>query len=123
MLKLDQNYVYVKVYTNRFELHDIKSAKHIRVDAMPAFTTRNQLIAEYSVAEDTLKNGMKKLYANKLFTPSPLVVIQPMEKIKSGLSEVEERVLNELATSAGARKVVVWVGNKLSNREIIQKFK
>ncbi len=123
MFKLDQNYVYVKVYANRFEIHDIKTAKHIRVDAMPAFTKGRQLIAQYSVAEDTLRNGMRKLFANRLFTPSPLMVIQPMEKTNGGLSEVEERVLRELAASAGARKVVVWVGNKLTNREVIHKFK
>ncbi len=123
MFKLDQNYVYVKIYANRFEIHDIKTAKHIRVDAMPEFTTGRQLIAEYSIAEDTLRNGMKKLFAKRLFTPHPLMLIQPMEKINSGISEVEERVLHELAISAGARKVVVWVGNKLTNREVIHKFK
>lgn len=123
MFKLDQNYVYVKVYANRFELHDIKTARHIRVDAIPNFTTARQLIGDYSVAENTLREGMKKLYTKRLFAPSPLMVIQPMEKTKGGLSEVEERVLHELGFSAGARKTVVWIGNKLTNREVIHKFK
>lgn len=51
------------------------------------------------------------------------MVIQPMEKTNGGLSEVEERILRELAISAGARKVVIWVGNKLTNRVVIHKFK
>lgn len=54
------------------------------------------------------------------YPPPPLVVIQPLEMIEDGLSEVEERVLREVAASAGARKVVVWVGHELSDAEVMR---
>jgi len=41
--------------------------------------------------------------------------------IEGGLSQVEERVLRELAAGAGARKVFVWVGHELSDQEVIQR--
>jgi len=41
---------------------------------------------------------------------------------EGGLSEVEERVLRELAMCAGASKVVVWVGHELSDAEVKEKL-
>lgn len=46
-----------------------------------------------------------------------------MERCEGGLSQVEERVLHELAAGAGARKVVVWVGAELSDGEVLAKLK
>ena len=42
-----------------------------------------------------------------------------MEMIDGGLSQVEERAFIELATGAGARKVVLWIGHELSDQEVI----
>ena len=42
--------------------------------------------------------------------------------IEGRLSEVEERVLRELAMGAGASKVVVWVGHELSDAEVQEKL-
>ena len=50
-----------------------------------------------------------------------LTTFQPMEKTVGGLSQVEERVLHELALGAGARRAVVWVGQALSDREVSEK--
>jgi hypothetical protein len=41
---------------------------------------------------------------------------------EGGLSEVEERVLKEVAIGAGASKVVVWVGRELSDGEVREKL-
>jgi rod shape-determining protein MreB len=46
-----------------------------------------------------------------------------MEKIDGGLSQVEDRVLKDLALSLGAQKVVVWIGHELSDNEVKQKVK
>jgi hypothetical protein len=49
------------------------------------------------------------------------MLILPMEKTEGGLSQVEERVLQELALGAGARRALVWVGQELSDQELRQK--
>jgi len=50
------------------------------------------------------------------------VLIQPLELIDGGLSEIEARILHELAIGSGASKVVVWVGAELSDTEVKQKL-
>ena len=59
---------------------------------------------------------------SKIFAVSPQVLIQPLEMLEGGLSEVEERVLKEIAIGAGASKVVVWVGRELSDAEVREKL-
>ncbi|MEZ5593674.1 MAG: hypothetical protein R3F53_24390 [Gammaproteobacteria bacterium] len=119
--KLFANTVYVKVFPNRFELKHIEPGRsEVEVSSEP-FTTARLLVGKFSVAECVLKRGMKRLHEKRWFSPSPIVVIQPMEKTDNGLSEVEERVLLELAAGAGARKVSIWVGNELSDDEVTEK--
>lgn len=72
-------------------------------------------MGSFSIAEDVLKRGMKRLHEKSWFAPSPIVVIQPMEKTEKSLSEVEVPVLMELAAAAGARRVTVWLGYELSD--------
>lgn len=87
------------------------------------FTTKRLLVGEFSPAQECLKEGFKKLHEGRWFAPSPAVLIQPMEMIEDGLSEVEERALKELATGAGAREAIVWIGRELSDAEVVNKVK
>ena len=119
--KLFANTVYVKVFPNRFELKHIESGRSEVEVSSESFTTARLLVGKFSIAERVLKRGMKRLHEKRWFSPSPIVVIQPMEKTDNGLSEVEERVLLELAAGAGARKVSIWVGNELSDDEVTEK--
>lgn len=85
------------------------------------FTTERLLIGEFSEAESALKEGMKKLHYGRWAATSPIVVIHPMDKTNGGLSQVEERVLQEVAAGAGARKAYIWVGHELSKEEVLEK--
>jgi rod shape-determining protein MreB len=49
--------------------------------------------------------------------------MHPLEMTEGGLSEIEKRILNELAIGAGAMKVVVWVGPELSDTEVREKVR
>ena len=116
--------VYVKVYENRFVVKLIGSEQApVTLMSHEKFTTTRLLVGEFAIAEKLLTKGIKDLFQNSLFPPSPLVVIQPMEKTEEGLSQVEERILKELAAGAGARQVVVWVGDELSDDQVIQQTK
>lgn len=120
---LAANTVYVKVFPNRFEIKHIESGNlQMEVSGEP-FTTERLLVGNFTAASDALKRGMKRLYQKKVFAPSLVVVIQPMQKTEKGLSEVEERVFRELAADAGARKVFVWVGHNLLDTEVSQMAK
>ena len=110
--------VYVKVYENRFVLKLLADGETpITVVSAEPFTTKRLLVGQFMTAERTLKKGFKDIFSSRWFLPGPSVVIHPIEKVEGGLSEVEERVLRELAVSAGANKVTVWVGHELSDAE------
>jgi len=120
-MKLLTGVVYVKVSKNQFRVRHVVDNKEIVVSAIEPFTTTRLLVGEFAVAEKYLKDGIKKLHEGRWFAASPVIIIQPLEMIEGGLSQVEERVLRELAAGAGARKVFVWVGHELSDQEVIQR--
>jgi len=118
ILSFPSNNVYVKVFKDRFVLRRLKDgAPAVTVTADAPFTTRRLLVGQFAAAERSLKRGLTELFAGSWFSPSPVVVIQPMEMIEGGLSEIEDRALRELVMGAGARKVVIWIGHELSDFE------
>lgn len=120
--RLFEKSVYVKVFTDRIVLKLLADGeKPLTVIAPKSFTTKRLLVGDFTIAEATLKNGLKKLFERHWFAPSPALVIHPMERVEEGLSPVEERILSELGLAAGARKVCVWVGHELSDEEARQR--
>jgi len=114
--------VYIKVYENRFVLKLLEEgSKPITIAPASPFSTARLLVGQFSAAEQALKLALKAMFAGRWFAPSPVVVIQPMEKIDGGLAEVEKRALHELALGAGARQAVVWVGHELSDTEVMRR--
>ena len=110
--------VYVKVFENRFVLKLLEDGeKPVTVIAPKPFTTKRLLVGDFTMAEVTLKNGLKKLLEGRWFAASPAMVIHPMEMVDGGLSQVEERIFQELGAGSGAHKVRVWVGHELSDEE------
>ena len=114
------NDLYIKVYKNTFEGKNLSTASQWQ-RCMPEspFTTARLLVGTFSAAEPSLSKLVKALLPKGILKRSPRIVIQPMEMVEGGLSEVEERLLKELALSAGAFKVVLHCGNELSDEEAI----
>ncbi len=114
--------LYVRVRRNKFRVRNIELEAETTFDAQPPFTTARLLIGEFLAAENLLKRAVKETSKGGIFAAAPQVLIQPLEMIEGGLSEVEERVLREVAKGAGASKVVVWVGHELSDAEVREKL-
>jgi hypothetical protein len=115
--------VYVRVRRNAFRVRDTKSGAEKTVTSSAPFTTNRLLIGQFTAAAQVLKDALKQLLSAGLFTPSPSIVIHPLEMTEGGLSEIEERVFREVAIEAGANKVVVWVGHELSDPEVVEKLR
>lgn len=77
------------------------------------FLHPRQLIANFQKAEKILQHAVRMACGKKLFSPSPRIVLQPMEKLEGGLTEIEIRAFRELCLGAGAREVVIYVGSPL----------
>jgi hypothetical protein len=119
--QLIKSTLYVKVFRNRLQVRQIEAGREETRSATEPFTTKRLLIGQFNAAEALLNTIIKELYKDHWLKPSPVVVIQPMEMIEGGLSEVEHRVLMEVSSGAGARKVTVWTGDVLSDQQVLEK--
>ena len=72
------------------------------------------LLADFTVAEQTLKQFLKQLLPHAWLAPSPVIVLHPQAVLEGGLTQIEIRAFVELGLGAGARKVFVWEGQELS---------
>lgn len=115
--------LYVRVSRNLVRVRQLESRREAAVSARAPFTTRRLLIGNLTSAEETLDEALQKVLKGRWYPPPPVVVMHPLELVEDGLSEVEERVLRELAASASARRVVIWVGHELSDAEVMRRAK
>lgn len=92
--------------------------RQLNVTVANGFKHPRTLIADFAVAEQTLKYFLKLVLPKTLFAVSPFVVIHPQAMLEGGLTQVEIRALAELGFSVGARKVFVWEGPELSKEEL-----
>lgn len=82
------------------------------------FSHPRLLINGFQKAEKVLQHGIKAVCKNKLFPPSPIVVMHPMEKLEGGITDVECRMFRELALGGGARAVYLHIGQELSSESL-----
>lgn len=114
--------LYVQVFENLLQVRDIDELRSFQKSANPPFSHPRMLVGDFAAAEACLKSAISEALGNNIFLARPWVLIHPKEKIEGGLSPVEERVFLELAQSAGAAKVMVWVGHPLSDSEITDRL-
>lgn len=86
----------------------------VGVEVVNPFSHPRLLIANFARAEKVMAFAIKQVCRGRLFTASPKVVLQPMEKLEGGITDVEVRAFRELCLGAGAREVVVYVGAPLT---------
>ncbi len=119
MLKGLGNTLYVQIRADRMRFRCLESGESLELAAPAPFTHERLLVGSFTRAQTLFIEGTRR--ARRAFLP-PTVVVHPLEKVEGGLSEVEERVLQELALGAGARRAVVWVGKELGDGEIREKL-
>lgn len=113
--------LYVKVRKDVLEAKNLSFDEGWQTMHPPQpFTTERLLVGKFSVAEPALTHLITTVAPRSFIKQSIRVVLQPMECIEGGLSEVEERLLKELALSAGAFKVVIHTGPELSDQQAKQ---
>ncbi len=94
------------------------SRKGESFDLVNGFEHPRVLIDDFDAAEKALQYFMKTLLPRRWWKAAPVVVVHPQEALTGGLSELERRALQELASSAGAREAHVWCGHELTDREL-----
>ena len=114
-----ENTIYIRLNRNKVTIRHIETKKQVVIIPKKSFTTERLLIGDFSNAENAIKDGIRKLYTRKWFSPSPKMLIQQLEMNEGGLSEVENRILKEVSIAVGARNSVVWDGDELTDKEVL----
>lgn len=113
------NELYLKISKNRFEVKNVSvdNAWHSVEATDTPFTTERLLVGTFSAATPLLARLIDKAVPRSFIRRSPAVIIHPMEMVAGGLSEVEVKVFEELVLGAGAYRVVIHLGDELTNHE------
>lgn len=107
---------YVQIKKNSLTLRCAHTGKSIVLDTTTPFSTKRLLIGEFTVAENLLKQAFTQFPKSLI---APIAVIHPLELVDEKLSEVEEKIFKEVALSAGAKEVKLWVGENLTDQELL----
>lgn len=103
---------YVQVFRNRMVVSIPE--RDIRVEGLGDFSHPRMLVGKFPEAEQLLARLLQDAYGKSLLSPRPVVTVHPKEMLEGGLTDIEERVMKELALGAGAREAKVWLGEDLA---------
>ncbi|WP_227554707.1 rod shape-determining protein [Acinetobacter baumannii] len=119
-LKQNPKAIWVHFYKNRMDLmSEDGTVKATEIPQIP-YDHPRMILADFESATTTLKALMRH-YSNGLsflrFT-APTAIVQIMEPIQSGLTQLEIRAFKELFFDAGAREVRLYDldGNSVGNK-------
>lgn len=79
------------------------------------FSHPRMFVASFELAEKLLQYGISHLHTSG-FRAAPRVIVHQLEKTEGGLTDIEDRVLRELALGAGAREVVIYLGPRINTQ-------
>ena len=77
------------------------------------------LVSDFTVAQQLLKEVVRRLNGDAFFTFAPFIVIHPLGSPAGGFTQVENRAFHEMALGAGASEVKVWNGRLLTDQEVL----
>ncbi|AMK78217.1 MULTISPECIES: rod shape-determining protein [Methylomonas] len=79
------------------------------------------LLADFTIAEQTLKHLIKQAMPSAFFVARPVVVEHPLKMLEGGLTQIEIRAFAELTSMAGASQVYVWQGPTLLREQLLKR--
>jgi rod shape-determining protein MreB and related proteins len=88
------------------------------IQVINPFSHPRSFVADFYVAEKLIQHGLYEVHKSKFFKPAPRIIMHQLEKTEGGLTNIEERVLRELALGSGAREVIIYVGEKLNSDKV-----
>ena len=98
--------IYIKVMRDKVEVTNLNTGETATESARESFSSTRNIVGKFNMAENTIKSAFQKLNIKRgLFPPSMKVLIQQMEGIEGGFSDIEKRALRDLAEQVGANTV------------------
>lgn len=105
--------VYIRVFENKIELRHLDSGRTVVRNSKDPFSNDRLLIANIINAINFISEILKEVRKETFFPALLVVLIQPMEKVEGGISEVEEMIFRDLILQIGGR--VAFIHPKLNH--------
>src|SRR5687767_10799778 len=100
--------VYIKLFENGVEIINLESGEAISRNSIEPFSTRRFIIADFNKASALIRSVMSELLPRKgIFPRQAKILIQQVERVEGGLSEIEKRALRDLGEMAGGTPVIL----------------
>jgi hypothetical protein len=101
--------IYIELYTDKVEAIRLDTGASISRVASDKFSNPRLVVASFYNAEQLIRSVLKELLSIKSLLQPPLnIVIQQMEKLEGGLSDIERRALIDLGEQIGGRYIKVF---------------
>lgn len=114
--------LYIKISTDSITVRNIDEGSVVTKCTDQPFSSKRLLVGNFTNADKLLRAAVGEAQTSSFLPRSVRAVIHPLEKIEGGLSQIEDRVLRELAAGAKVSKVFVHIGDVLSDAQVLQKL-
>ena len=111
----------MRIGVNRIQIKNIGNAESMDLSAESSFSHPRRLIGNFSKAQSLIKKAVTSVKGSGLQLLLRILV-HPTKLVTGGLTQIEKRVLHELAHGAKAGKVFTWLGLDLSDEEVQEKL-
>jgi len=104
--------VYIKIKHNSVEVTNLKTGETVQRTALTSFSTVRIVIGNFGKAEETIRSALEEMdppmkFLGLYFSRSYKILIQQLEGMEGGLSDIEIRALRDLGEQSGGKKVYV----------------
>lgn len=89
------------------------------IEVVNPFGHPRSLFSDFTCADQVFRSFVRRLHPGGALRPAPMMVLQPEGPDEGGYTQVELRVLRELALGAGADRCGIWLGRNLSDAELL----
>lgn len=100
--------IYIKIKRNHVEVTDLNTGETVKKQAAKPFSSIRNIVSSFNPANETIQSALNELgLTGRFFFSKMNIIIQQLEGIEGGLSDIEKRALRDLAEMAGANKVLI----------------
>jgi actin-like ATPase involved in cell morphogenesis len=100
--------VYIKIKRNKVEITNLQTGETFFQEALEPFSTERSVVADFNKASEVINLLLQKIFPKKFLLPQQKsIVIQQVESVEGGLSQIEKRALRDLGEQAGGMPVIL----------------
>jgi hypothetical protein len=107
MLSFKSHTIHIRLYTDKVIIRQLEKDVTIERTSDVPFSNARMVLANFKSADIFIRGILDEIYAGQRLAPSIKILIQPMEKLEGGISQVEDRSFSDLGMQLGGKSVFI----------------